>query len=317
MEGGDRDEALSTFIAVTGAEHGVAREAMETGGWDLQRALNTHLEVNHHVSSSQPLNPPQAQAVPQAQRQQQQSSVAAGLHGGVIDLEDDLQDEISLQRRRGSDPNRSAPVPAPAPTAVRAATSANERDVVDLSRDAEDVNERTNAANATAGAVAAGPIDVDADRNYIEDQMLKQALEESMQTANSQGGGGGGGEGGQAGNHMGPSSSMVHGGALVGTSIKREGKGKGAVATTHHHPQSRQGPPAATHQGQFSSLDEGPGRMEADNQLGILQDQESPHVSHNLQRSNSYSSQENASHDRNMVDSTMVSPGRMCLEAGS
>ena len=58
MEGGDRDEALSTFIAVTGAENGVATEAMETNGWDLQRALNTHLEVNHHVSSSQPLNPP-------------------------------------------------------------------------------------------------------------------------------------------------------------------------------------------------------------------------------------------------------------------
>ena len=68
MEGGDRDEALSTFIAVTGAEHGVAREAMETNGWDLQRALNTHLEVNHHVSSSQPLNPPQAQAVPRGQQ---------------------------------------------------------------------------------------------------------------------------------------------------------------------------------------------------------------------------------------------------------
>ena len=53
-------------------------------------------------------------------------------------------------------------------------------------------------------------------------------------------------------------------------------------------------------------MDDGPGRLKADNHFGILH-HDSPHVSHNLQRSNSYSSQNNSSQDKDMVDSTMVS----------
>ena len=70
MEGAERDEALSTFIAVTGAPYERAREVLDTNDWDLQRALNTHLEVQQHTTSNT--------AGVAAQRTQQQSSVAAG-----------------------------------------------------------------------------------------------------------------------------------------------------------------------------------------------------------------------------------------------
>lgn len=161
MEGAERDEALSTFIAVTGAPYERAREVLDTNDWDLQRALNTHLEVQQHTTSNT--------AGVAAQRTQQQSSVAAGLQGGnVIDLADDIMDEISLQRRRGGVEANAPPIQT---QPLQSRLSANEGEVLDL--DAEDANERSEA-NRSAGAANA----VDADRNFIEEQLLKQALEE-------------------------------------------------------------------------------------------------------------------------------------------
>ena len=194
----DKDEALSTFIAVTGSSYEVAREALETNNWDVERAINTHLEVSAlntpapalaaaATTASAPVNTHMNQ-----NSARQQSSVAAGLHGGhVIDLGDDLLDEISLQRRRsggggggGVQQNNISIEQVESPPApqmpLQSRTSVNE--VIDV--DVEEVNERTNDRNETNTNNAA--IVVDADRNYIEEQMLRQALEESLQTVNQQ-----------------------------------------------------------------------------------------------------------------------------------
>ncbi|WZN60492.1 UBX domain-containing protein [Chloropicon roscoffensis] len=279
MEGAERDEALSTFIAVTGAPYERAREVLDTNDWDLQRALNTHLEVQQHTTSNT--------AGVAAQRTQQQSSVAAGLQGGnVIDLADDIMDEISLQRRRGGVEANAPPIQT---QPLQSRLSANEGEVLDL--DAEDANERSEA-NRSAGAANA----VDADRNFIEEQLLKQALEESLQTVTQQHSVANAvGEEAQGMDEdlTGPSSSAVAG------SVKRV---KGAARNLPMPQTGATG--TATHLGQFSSVDDGPSRMEADNHFGVLHD--SPHVSHNLQRSNSYSSQNNSSQDKDMVDSTMA-----------
>ena len=325
MEGAERDEALSTFIAVTGAPYERAREVLDTNDWDLQRALNTHLEVQQHTTSNT--------AGVAAQRTQQQSSVAAGLQGGnVIDLADDIMDEISLQRRRGGVEANAPPIQT---QPLQSRLSANEGEVLDL--DAEDANERSEA-NRSAGAANA----VDADRNFIEEQLLKQALEErfvplvptlslslslSLSTHLSFFSGANASADATARPHLarthirslqtvtqqhsvanavgeeaqgmdedltGPSSSAVAG------NVKRV---KGAARNLPMPQTGATG--TATHLGQFSSVDDGPSRMEADNHFGVLHD--SPHVSHNLQRSNSYSSQNNSSQDKDMVDSTMVS----------
>ncbi|UPR00899.1 UBX domain-containing protein [Chloropicon primus] len=274
----ERDEALSTFIAVTGASHEEARESLVTSAWDLQKALNTHLELSQHQHQQTTSN-----TAGQAQRQQQQSSVAAGLHGGhVIDLADDPMEEVSLQRRVAD----AAPA-APAPPSslqthpLQSRSSRNEREVINLDDD-DDANDGN-----------------DGDRNYIEEQMLKQALEESLQTVNS-----GAGAAGFAGidqvgeEHTGPSSSMVHGAPSTSRLNRDRTAGQFPMMPT------RANAGTATNLGQYTTVEEGAGRMEADNHFGVVHD--SPHVSHNLQRSNSYSSQEIASQDKNMVDSTMV-----------
>ena len=153
----ERDEALSTFISVTGASHEEARESLVTNAWDLQKALNTHLELSQHQHQQTTSN-----TAGQVQRQQQQSSVAAGLHGGhVIDLADDPMEEVSLQRRRVADATPAAPAPPSSLQThpLQSRSSRNEREVINL--DDDDANNEN-----------------DGDRNYIEEQMLKQALEE-------------------------------------------------------------------------------------------------------------------------------------------
>jgi hypothetical protein len=320
----DRDEALSTFIAVTGCTYEVAREALETSKWQLERAINTHLEVNalQQQNNNNNNDNSMAEAGPPARaldvdapssanantRPQQQSSVAAGLQGGnVIDLADDLMDEISL-RRRGSSNNptqqqpqtttataaRETPSPRHVPHvqghALQSRNSANE--IIDV--DLEDAtNERSNHAQIVVD-------NADRDRNYIEEQMLKQALEESLQTVNQRQSEVAEEDITQNNPGMGPSSSMVQ-----------------DESAANHHLRNTQA--TATTMGQYLSADDQPmtstGLAEVKNEADTnananssrFMTGDSPHASsHNLQRSNSYSSNLSQDNNKNMVDSTMM-----------
>mmetsp|Transcript_22885 Transcript_22885/g.48397 ORF Transcript_22885/g.48397 Transcript_22885/m.48397 type:complete len:625 (-) Transcript_22885:1731-3605(-) len=393
---GDRDEALSTFIAVTGAEYATAREQLELNRWDLQRAINTHLEVSHAAQINPPaaLNAAAAAATtaPNVQHSaRQQSSVAAGLHGGhVIDCDDDLMDEISLIRRRenqsqvagsGMEAPPAAQQAAPAAASLHVQghgagggggglgtgpatgtgsqatlqprTSANE--VIDV--DLEDANQRSNNNNNNRQQNTNEAIVVDAvdtDRNYIEEQMLKQALEESLQTVNQQHeqphtgvvnqqlpgtsmlhrtnqhppqqqqqqqhglfqqlsgantfeqGGGGGGDEVMQPMDMGPSSSTVHGQAApsavaAAMSARGTASASGAAAMSA----SITGSGAGAGKGKQRA---GVGAVQSDFGGGTnLTQDESPNASHNLQRSNSYSSNA-GSQDKNMVDVVHSAP---------
>jgi len=225
-----RDEALSAFVTVTGASKNAALEALDKSQWNLERAINSHLETLPCSSRDQAVVQPRRDP----QQEPRQSSVAAGLGGNVIDLGEDTLDETSNRMDGISQASGQAPISG-------------------------DVREaQSNRCD--------GPIQIDdensneADRIDIEDQMLKQALEESMQTAHNSGVNdpmtpGAGVESSVIGMASGPQSSVI------------TDKGKSCMGSD----EARGASPLEQHQ-----------ESEVMN--------ESPHVSHNLPRANSYGS---------------------------